>query len=80
LRVQVGPEPVLAANDVHGRLFALLDRAQIAFETKKAVHAVGTSAEPLSVRLSHLQALTLDRALEAAVGEILLARDEPGPR
>jgi hypothetical protein len=75
LRVRLGPEPALAGNDVNGRLFTLLDRAQIAYETKKLVHGIATSAQPLSVRLSHLQALALDRPLETAVGEILLAND-----
>jgi hypothetical protein len=73
LRVQPGPDPSLAANDVGDRLFALLDRAHIGYETKKLVHTIATSAQPLSVRLSHLQALALDRPLETAVGEILLA-------
>jgi hypothetical protein len=75
LRVQLGPDPSLAANDVDDRLFGLLDRAHIGFETKKLVHTIATSAQPLSVRLSHLQALALDRPLETAVGEILLANE-----
>jgi alpha-glucosidase (family GH31 glycosyl hydrolase) len=75
LRVRLGPNPALTANDVSDRLFTLLDRAHIAYETKKLVHAIATTAQPLSVRLSHLQALALDRALETAVGEILLAND-----
>jgi hypothetical protein len=74
LRVQLAPNPALAGNDVNDRLFGLLDRAHIAYETKKLVHAIATSDHPLSVRLSHLQALALDRPLETAVGEILLAR------
>jgi hypothetical protein len=75
LRVTVGPNPELAANDVRGRLFTLLDRAHIQYEAKRRIHSIATSDQPLSVRVSHLQALTLDRALETAVGEILLARD-----
>ena len=75
LRVTVGPNPELAANDVSGRLFALLDRAHIEYEAKRRIHSIATSDRPLSVRVSHLQALALDRALETAVGEILLASD-----
>jgi hypothetical protein len=73
LRVQLGPNPALAGNDVNDRLFRLLDRAQIAYESKSLVHGIATSDQPLSVRLSHLQALALDRPFETAVGEILLA-------
>ncbi len=75
LRVTVGPNPELTANDVSGRLFTLLDRAHIEYEAKKRIHSIATSDRPLSVRISHLQALGLDRTLETAVGEILLARD-----
>jgi alpha-glucosidase (family GH31 glycosyl hydrolase) len=73
LRIGVGADPGLAANDVAGRLFAMLDRAHIAYETKKLIQTIATSERPLSVRISHLQALGLDRPLETAVGEILLA-------
>jgi hypothetical protein len=75
LRVQLAATPALAGNDMNDRLFTLLDRAQIAYETKQLVHAIATSDQPLSVRLSHLQALSLDRPLETAIGEILLAND-----
>ena len=77
LMVTVGPNPALAANDVSGRLFAMLDRAHIEYETKKRIHTIATSQRPLSVRISHLQALGLDRALDTAVGEILLAATDP---
>ena len=53
----IGPNPQLAANDVDGRLFSLLDRAQIEFEAKKQIYSIATSDRPLSVRISHLQAL-----------------------
>jgi len=79
LCVGVGPDPALRANDVSGRLFTLLDHAHIAYELKQLVHTIGTADEPLSVRLSHLQALALPRALETAVGEILLARNSAAP-
>jgi len=80
LRVSVGPEPAPLPNDVAGRIFTLLDRAQIEFETKKDIYALATSDRPLSVRMSHLQALGLDRPLESAVSEILLAAAEPPPQ
>ncbi len=73
LRVQIGANRELDAVDVAGRLFALLDRAQIEYETKQRVYTIATSKQPLSLRLSHLQALALDRPLETAVGEILLS-------
>ncbi len=73
LRVGIGRDPTLAPVDVAGRLFALLDGAFIEFEDKHRIYAIATSGQPLPVRLSHLQALDLDRRLETAVGEILLA-------
>ena len=60
-------------NDVPGRLFALLDRAQIEYELKVRINEVCCGAAPLAVRLGHLQALAIDRTLEAAVSEVLLA-------
>ena len=77
LTVSVGPNPQLAPNDVAGRLFTMLDRAQIGFDLKQRIQLIATSEQPLSVRLSHLQALGLDRPLETAVGEILLANTQP---
>ena len=74
LDVRVGADPRLASNDVAGRLFALLDRAQISYAVKSRVLEVATSDAPLPVRVSHLQALGLDPALAAAVNELLLAR------
>ncbi|MET0864118.1 MAG: TIM-barrel domain-containing protein [Nakamurella sp.] len=73
LSVTVGANPVLAENDVAGRIFALLDLAQIEFELKKHIYDIVCSDRPLAVRLSALQALALPRSLETAVGEILLA-------
>jgi len=73
LSVGIGRNPALDPVDVAGRLFTLLDAAFIEYEDKQRVYAIATSQQPLSVRLSHLQALDLDRTLETAVGEILLA-------
>lgn len=73
LQVGIGRGPVLEPVDVASRLFTLLDSAFIEYEDKQRVYTIATSDRPLSVRLSHLQALELDRALEIAVGEILLA-------
>lgn len=73
VRVDLGPHPRLRANDVPARLFALLDRAQIPYETKTRVLAVATSDRPLGVRVAALQALDLDEPLATAVGEVLLA-------
>jgi hypothetical protein len=72
--VSVGADPRLMANDVAGRLFTLLDRAQISYDLKTRIQRIATSDAPLSVRVSHLQALQLDPSLAAAVGELLLAR------
>ncbi len=79
ITVTLWPEPALAANDVAARLFALLDRAQIEFGRKEYLHEIATSRQPLPVRVSRLQALDLDRDLETAVGEILLAAPPPSP-
>src|SRR5664280_552823 len=73
LQVGIGRGPVLEPVDVASQLFTLLDSAFIEYEDKQRVYTIATSDRPLSVRLSHLQALELDRALEIAVGEILLA-------
>ncbi len=77
LRVTLRPAPALAANNVPDRLFALLDRAHIAYLTKEVIHTIASSAQPLSVRLSRVQAVGLARPLETAVAEILLANDGP---
>ncbi|MDQ0371822.1 glycoside hydrolase family 31 protein [Cellulomonas humilata] len=74
LRVELGPDPQLAPNDVADRLFTLLDRAQISYDLKTRIHQIATSDAPLSVRASHLQSLALDPPLATAVGELLLAR------
>ena len=74
LRVHLGADPQLAADDVAGRLFALLQRAQVAHATKERVHAVATSEAPLATRVTQLQALDVGRPLETAVLELLLAR------
>ena len=73
LCIGIGPDPALDPVDVVGRLFTMLDAAFIEYEDKHRIYAIATSDQPLAVRLSHLQALELDRALEIAVGEILLA-------
>jgi hypothetical protein len=74
LVVDLGGAPSLVENDVAGRLFALLDAAQIEYRLKTEIHRIATSAEPLHVRVSHLHALGLEPALATAVAEILLAR------
>ena len=60
------------------RLFGLLHRAQISFSTKTGVFEAATAPVPLTTRLSRLQAMNLDSALETAVCELLLARPDPG--
>lgn len=74
LVVDLGHDPSLADNDVDTRVFAALDRARVPYDDKERAHRVLTADRPLSVRLSHLQALGLPRALESALTEILLAR------
>ncbi len=73
LRVDLGPRPRLRENDVTARIFALLDRAQIAYETKAQVMQAIESGQPLPVRVSRLQVLNLAPELFSAIGEILLA-------
>ncbi|MET0422381.1 MAG: TIM-barrel domain-containing protein, partial [Actinoplanes sp.] len=74
LRITIGARPRLRPNDVAGRLFTLLDRAQIEYRTKQLVLDRATSSRPLAIRLANLQALDLDDELITAVGEILLAQ------
>ena len=46
LTVELGPDPQLAPNDVAGRLFTLLDRAQISYDLKTRIHQIATSDAP----------------------------------
>ena len=78
VRVSLGERPALAANDVQDRLFALLHRAQLEYSVKTRAYQAATADAPLTIRLGQLQALELDRALEAAIFELLLARPERG--
>lgn len=73
LQVDLGPDPQVAPPDVRTRLFALLDRARMAYETKSQVLAAATSDRSAARRASDVQALDLDRALTLAVLEVLLA-------
>jgi hypothetical protein len=79
LRIDLGARPRLCRNDVAGRLFTLLDRAQLEYRTKTRVMDAASSAQPLAVRVSNLQVLDLDDALSTAVGEILLAQADDPP-
>jgi hypothetical protein len=74
IRVNLGERPQLAANDVEDRLFALAHRAQLSYEVKTRAYQAATADAPLAIRLSQLQALDLDRPLEGAIFELLLAR------
>ncbi|MGM7423582.1 TIM-barrel domain-containing protein [Cellulosimicrobium sp. CpK407] len=74
LVVDLGHDPRLADNDVAARVFTALDRARVPYDDKERAHRVLTADRPLSVRVSHLHALGLPRALESALTEILLAR------
>lgn len=74
LLVDLGPDPRLADNDVDARVLAALDRARVPYDDKERAQRVLTADRPLSVRVSHLHALGLPRALESALTEILLAR------
>ncbi|PJI84877.1 glycoside hydrolase family 31 protein [Luteimicrobium subarcticum] len=68
----------LRANDVVGRCFDVLDRAQVAYDLKERIQGViaGTvsSGGSLTTVVSRLQALGLPRVLESALGEVLLAQ------
>ncbi|GAA4839636.1 glycoside hydrolase family 31 protein [Luteimicrobium xylanilyticum] len=72
--VRLGAGTALDAGDLAGRVFDLLDRAQIGYDLKERLLAVATADEPVTARISRLQALGLERPLESALGELLLAR------
>ncbi|MCB2176896.1 MAG: glycoside hydrolase family 31 protein [Actinomycetales bacterium] len=74
LTVSLGAEPRVSPNDVHGRLFALLDRAQIEYELKSRVLEAATRDRPLALRAAEVMALELEPALASAVAEVLLAQ------
>ncbi len=74
LEIHIGEQPPLPGNDVHGRVFALLDAAQIEYASKTRVFDIVASARPLHVRLAELQDLALEPALLSAVTEIVVAR------
>ena len=73
LRIDIGGRPRLRPNDV-------ADRAQIEYRQKTQVLERATSAHPLAVRLSGLQAMGLADEIFTAVGEILLAQADAPPR
>jgi alpha-glucosidase (family GH31 glycosyl hydrolase) len=74
LRVELGPMPRLAANDVRARLFTLLDRAQIEYALKSRILDVATGDQPLALRAARMLDLELEPALAGAVAEVLLAQ------
>ena len=74
LRVDLGPMPHLATNDVRARLFALLDRAQIEYALKSRVLEVATGDQPLALRAARVMDLELEPALAGAIAEVLLAQ------
>ncbi len=78
LTVRLGPDPRPAADDLRGRLFALLDRAQVEYELKSRVLEVATRDRPLALRAAEVMALELEPALASAVAEVLLARASNG--
>ena len=55
-------------------MFALLDRAQMGFELKAAVHDAVRAAPDAGAAVLALQALDLSPTLLGALSEILLAR------
>jgi hypothetical protein len=63
----------LVQNAVHDRLFALLDRANIAFALKGAIWDSVRRQDPASAMLS-VQSLDLSAQLLGAVSEVLLAQ------
>lgn len=73
LTVDVGPDPQPTGNDIARRLFALLERAEIEYDRKRDLFELLTADSPLAVRVSGLQSLAVDRDLESALSEILLA-------
>ena len=74
LRVDLGPMPRLATNDVRARLFTLLDRAQIEYALKSRILDVATGDQPLALRAARVMDLELEPALAGAVAEVLLAQ------
>lgn len=73
VRVRLQGDTSVATNDVEGRLFAMLDRANIAFAVKGAIWDVVRREDPASAALS-LQSLDLSPELLGAVSELLLAQ------
>jgi alpha-glucosidase (family GH31 glycosyl hydrolase) len=74
LELELDPDPSLAVVDLPDRVFALLERAQIEFAAKRGALAALTADRPLHVRLGQLAALGLDRSVQEALLELLLAR------
>jgi alpha-glucosidase (family GH31 glycosyl hydrolase) len=63
-----------STEDLEGRVFAILDRAQLPFQLKASVYdVVGSEASPAAKALA-LQGLDLSEALLGAVSEVVLAR------
>ncbi|GAA1995616.1 alpha-glucosidase (family GH31 glycosyl hydrolase) [Nakamurella flavida] len=74
VRVETSADPRPVPADVPTLLFALLDRAHVGYDLKRELYGILTADEPLTVRLSHLQARQVPRGLETALSEILLAQ------
>ena len=74
ITVVFSPDPRAGVPDVHGRVFALLNRAQCAFATKSAVWQEVTSGRAVETVLASLVALDLPGGLLSAVAELLTAR------
>jgi alpha-glucosidase (family GH31 glycosyl hydrolase) len=64
----------IAANDVHTRVFALLDMAQLGFDLKTSVDDVVRAAPSAASAFAQLQALDLDPELLSALSEVLVAQ------
>ncbi|MDQ4055609.1 MAG: glycoside hydrolase family 31 protein [Actinomycetota bacterium] len=73
VRVTLAGDISLVRNDVEGRLFTLLERANIAFAVKGAIWDVVQHEDPGSASLS-LQSLDLPPELLGSVSELLLAQ------
>jgi hypothetical protein len=73
VRLLLGGDSTLARNAVEDRLFALLDRANIAFDLKGAIWDAVRREDVASAVLS-LQGLDLSPELLGAVSELLLAQ------
>lgn len=73
LSIRLNHRPRLRRTDPYGRLFPIIDAAQVPFADKNKVSDLLKSERSLAIQVGELNALNIDEDLKGAVLELLLA-------